>query len=104
MYCCLTVPHASASWQLNAPRRDGCAGGQDGLALCRVDEAQERAVGRPRATQASPRHTAPLPPLREWRGLSTKKQPCAARGAHPPPLLGNINFTPDPPNKGQQVH
>jgi len=38
--------------------------------------ARCRACGWPtRATQASPRHTAPLPPLREWRGLSKKTYP-----------------------------
>ena len=42
------------------------------MALCGVDEAQEQSVGQPRATQASPRSTAPLPPLRDGRELSKK--------------------------------
>ena len=42
----------------------------EGDAALEVGEAQEWAVGQHRATQASPRHTTPPPPLRDGRGLS----------------------------------
>jgi hypothetical protein len=45
------------------------------MPLWGVGEAQEQAVGQHRATQASPRHTAPPSPLRDWRGSPNKPTP-----------------------------
>ncbi len=57
----------------------------------REGEAQERAVGWPGATQASPHHTAPLPPLRDGRELSknpTPESPWYPQGSTNPPPEG----------------
>ena len=44
-------------------------------------EAQEQAVGQHGATQASPFHAAPPPPLRGWRELSKKSTRVSIRTA-----------------------